>query len=41
MYRVGELGIALILGGDIRYRTRVLTTAPNQLCRCQAGPVRT
>jgi tungstate transport system permease protein len=24
---VGELGIALTLGGDIRYRTRVLTTA--------------
>ncbi|MCU7786854.1 ABC transporter permease [Pyrobaculum sp. 3827-6] len=24
---VGELGIALMLGGDIRYRTRVLTTA--------------
>jgi len=24
---LGELGIALILGGDIRYRTRVLTTA--------------
>ncbi|WP_258871839.1 hypothetical protein [Pyrobaculum aerophilum] len=24
---MGELGIALMLGGDIRYRTRVLTTA--------------
>ncbi|ACB39900.1 ABC transporter permease [Pyrobaculum neutrophilum] len=24
---LGELGIALMLGGDIRYRTRVLTTA--------------
>lgn len=24
---VGELGLALMLGGDIRYRTRVLTTA--------------
>lgn len=24
---VGELGIALMLGGDIRYKTRVLTTA--------------
>lgn len=24
---LGELGVALVLGGDIRYRTRVLTTA--------------
>jgi tungstate transport system permease protein len=24
---IGELGVALMLGGDIRYRTRVLTTA--------------